>query len=147
MPTGAGNEIWSYGTKVEDILTKYVRIRELLKDYLDNLMQESHEFGYPIMRPLFYEFKNDKLSWEVDNIYMLGDSILVSPILYYKDRKREVYLPADENWIDLYTNKVYKGGKKYIVDAGIEKIPVFIRERSKDNFKELFKYIEKNINK
>lgn len=92
MPTGAGNEIWSYGEKVEEILIKYIKIRELLKDYLYDLMTQTHKYGYPIMRPLFYEFEEDKQAWETENEYMLGEDILVAPILNYLERKE--LLPA-----------------------------------------------------
>lgn len=56
-------------------------------------MKEAHEDGTPVMRTLFYEFPEDDKTWEVDNTYMLGDEILVAPIMNYKDRSRKVYLP------------------------------------------------------
>lgn len=145
MPTGAGNEIWSYGEEVELILTKYIRIREILKEYLNNLMLEAHLHGYPILRPLFYEFELDSQSWEVENQYMLGEDILVSPVTNYLKRENEVYLPTDDIWIDVFSMKKYKGGKKYIVEAPIYKIPIFIKEKNIHKYTELVKYISKNF--
>lgn len=54
------------------------------------------------MRTLFYEFPEDEKPWEVDNTYMLGSDILVAPIMNYKERDRDVYLPSGENWRHLH---------------------------------------------
>ncbi|MCC9080674.1 hypothetical protein LOS23_03825 [Enterococcus faecium] len=40
---------------------------------------------------------------------MLGSDILVAPIMNYKERGREVYLPSGEKWRHLFTGKEYAG--------------------------------------
>lgn len=139
MPTGAPNEIWSYGEENEKIFTYYLKIRENLKDYLEELMIEAHQYGYPVMRTLFTEFPEDNKCWTIDNIYMLGNKLLVAPIIYYKERFRKVYLPNGENWIHLFSQKKYEGGKEYIVKAPLDQIPVFIREKYLNDFKNIIK--------
>lgn len=143
MPTGAPNEIWSYGPEVEKILTKYIRIREQLEDYLDQLMNEAHEKGYPIMRTLFYEFPEDEQAWHVDNTYLLGSDILVAPIMNYKDRNRNVYLPGNEEWIHLFTGEKYSGGTTYTIDAPLDEIPIFIKATAKGRFDKISHYLAK----
>lgn len=145
MPTGAPNEIWSYGEEVEGILTKYLEIRELLKDYLVDVMTEAHEYGYPVMRTLFYEYPEDDKSWEVDNTYLLGSDVLVAPIMNYQDRERSVYLPANETWINLYTGEEFTGGETYTVAAPIEQLPIFIKKSSADKFEDLLAYTKNNF--
>lgn len=142
MPTGAPNEIWSYGKKNEMIFTKYIRIRELLIDYIDGLMEDAHNTGNPLMRPLFYEFPEDEKAWSEENIYMFGEKLLVAPILEKGDRKRELYLPGTCKWIDIFDRKVYEGGNYVKVDAPIEKIPVFVRKEFEADFEELINFIE-----
>ncbi|MCC0684218.1 TIM-barrel domain-containing protein [Clostridioides sp. ZZV14-6345] len=137
MVTGAPNEIWSYGEEVEVILTKFVKIRESLKTYLKKLMKEAHEDGTPIMRTLFYEFPEDDKTWEVDNTYMLGDEILVAPIMNYKDRSRKVYLPKGHTWENIFNGVSYEGGATYEIECPLEEIPIFLKQNSKYNFKEL----------
>ncbi|AYW46531.1 glycoside hydrolase family 31 protein [Tetragenococcus koreensis] len=146
MPTGEPNEIWSYGDEVENILTKYVEIRECLKDYLSKIMEEAHKYGYPVMRTLFYEFPEDENSWEVDNTYLLGSDILVAPIMNYEDRSRKVYLPDNENWIHLYSGQEFEGGSSYDIEASLEQIPIFIRKSASGQFKELLAYAKNNFN-
>ena len=125
--SGAPNEIWSYGEENEKIFTKYIRIREALKPYIKELMKEAHEKGTPIMRPLFYDFPNDKIAWNIENTFMFGPDILVAPIINYGEREREVYLPKGNDWIDANTDKQYSGGNYYTIDADIDSIPVFYK--------------------
>ena len=37
--------------------------------------------GVPVMRPLWYEFPNDEGSFGREGIHMIGDALLVAPIL------------------------------------------------------------------
>lgn len=124
-PSGADNEIWSYGEIAYDICKKYIAIRERLRPYVKELMQEASTSGTPPMRPLFFDFPEDKVAWEIENQYMLGPNLLVAPILYEGQRTREIYLPQGINWHDLWTGEIHEGGKKIIVDAPIDRIPIF----------------------
>ena len=60
--SGAENEVWSYGEEVYEICRKYMELREKMRPYVKTLMQDAHEKGTPIMRPLFYDFPEDKKS-------------------------------------------------------------------------------------
>lgn len=138
MPTGAPNEIWSFGSEVENIMMRFIRIRDGLKEYLYHLMKEAHDFGYPVMRSLFFEYPNDSMAWDVDNTYMLGDSILVAPIVDYQLRERIVYLPDDREWVHLFSEKEYQGGSSYLIQAPLDEIPVFI---VKNKWREISTYL------
>ena len=134
MVTGAPNEIWSYGKEVEQILTKYIKIREELKPYISKLMRQAHEFGDPLMRTLFYEYPHDQNAWNIEDTYLFGDAILVAPIENYKETSREVYLPKGESWTNLWTRENFDGGKTVVVEADIQQIPIFIKTSEKVNF-------------
>ena len=128
--SGAENEIWSYGEVAQEIFMKYLNIRENLKPYIAELFKETHEVGAPIMRPVFYDYPEDKMAWEVDNQYMFGSELLIAPIIYYKQREREVYLPKGNQWVDINTNKIYDGEQFVVVEAPLESIPVFYKKGS-----------------
>ncbi len=125
--SGASNEVWSYGEKVYEICKRYLNIREELRTYTRSLMEEAHEKGSPIMRPLFYEFPQDQTCWSVEDEYMFGWRYLVAPVLYAGARKRTVYLPAGCRWMDMNTGSEYTGGQSIEVECPIEAMPVFIR--------------------
>jgi alpha-D-xyloside xylohydrolase len=123
--SGADNEVWSYGEEVYEILKKYLQYRENMKPYLKKLMQEAHEKGTPVMRPLFYEFPEDKKAWSVEDAYMFGSRLLVAPVLYEEVRQRELYLPAGCSWEHAWSGETYQGGQLITVNAPLEEIPVF----------------------
>ena len=124
--SGAENEVWSYGEEVYEICRKYMELREKMRPYVKTLMQDAHEKGTPIMRPLFYDFPEDKKAWEIEDQYMFGSKVLVCPVLYEGVRERKVYLPEGK-WKNINDNRLYEGGAEYVCDAPYESIPVFVK--------------------
>ena len=90
--SGAENEVWSYGEEVYKICEKYIHLRERMRPYVRQIMEEAHEKGTPAMRPLFYDFPEDKKAWDIEDEYMFGPDLLVAPVLY--EEQRENPLPA-----------------------------------------------------
>lgn len=127
MPSGAANEIWSYGAEAEEIMSRYIRLRERMRPYIRRQMQQAHEKGTPVIRPLFYDCPQEERCWEITDEYFFGPDVLVCPILYENQREREVYLPKG-GWKDLHSGIHYDGGTSYTVDAPLDIIPVFVRE-------------------
>lgn len=128
--SGAANEIWSYGETAYGICKHYIEIREHLRPYIKGLMQEAADNGAPPMRPLFFDFPDDTSAWNVEDQYMFGPDLLVSPILYAEQRGRKVYLPAGTAWKDAWTGEIFNGGVTVDTHAPIDRIPLFIRENS-----------------
>ncbi|MDX6152297.1 glycoside hydrolase family 31 protein [Marinococcus sp. PL1-022] len=126
-PSGADNEVWSYGEEAYEIFKEYMQMRENLKPYIRKLMEEAHENGAPVMRALFYEFPDDPECWENEDSYMFGSDILVSPILNHGQREKAIYFPLGEHWRNINDGELYEGGKKVKVDAPIHSMPVFVK--------------------
>jgi alpha-D-xyloside xylohydrolase len=126
--SGADNEVWSFTGEVYEICKKYLFLREKLRPYVTVQMQAAHEKGTPVMRPLFYDFPDDKRSWETEDQFMFGPNYLVAPILFEGAREREVYLPAGQRWTDVWTGKVCEGGRIVTAAAPLDRIPVFSRD-------------------
>ena len=127
LTSGQDNEVWSFGEENFEILKKYLFIRENLRPYIRECMKEASENGSPIMRPMFYDFHEDKTCWEIEDQYMFGPDILVAPVMEEGVIRRTVYLPAGEVWTESYTGKKYEGGQTVTAEAPIDIIPVFIR--------------------
>jgi len=125
--SGAANEVWSYGEEAYEIFKKYMLMRERMRPYITKLMKAAHEKGTPIMRPLFYDFPDDKNSWEIDNQYMFGPDVLVAPILYAGERSRKVYLPYGAAWKDFNSDNVHDGGQWIDCNAPLAVIPLFLK--------------------
>ena len=126
-PSGADNEVWSYGEEIYGICKKYMELREKLRPYIRETMRAAHEKGDPVMRPLFYEFPEDARAWTIDDEYLLGADLLVAPILYENTTERKVYLPAG-SWRSLADNTIYAGGMEHVVPAPKDVLPAFARD-------------------
>ena len=128
LTSGQDNEVWSFGEDNYKILSNYLFIRERLRPYIRGLMEEAHNSGAPVMRPLFYDFHEDKEAWNIQDAYMFGPDLLVAPVMEAGLREREIYLPKGATWTDAYTKKTYEGGQTVTVPAPIDIIPVMIRD-------------------
>jgi alpha-D-xyloside xylohydrolase len=128
--TGGPNEVWSYGDEATSIIAETLELRERLRPYIHQQMTLAHETGLPPMRPLFVDYPGDPNAWSMDDEFLFGPDILVAPILAAGQREREVYLPAGQAWANAWTGEVVVGGRSILVDAPIDRIPVFTREGS-----------------
>lgn len=137
--TGAPNEIWSFGEEAYGIMRHYIEVREAMKDYIRSLMDQAHQTGVPVMRPLFYEFPEDPGCWQQDYSYLFGSDLLVAPVVMPGAVKRMVYLPEGAVWVHALTGVSYQGGCQVEVEAPISSIPVFLREGRQEYLLELLK--------
>lgn len=128
LTSGQDNEVWSFGEENYEILKEYLFIRERLRPYIREVMREASESGAPVMRPMFFDFPEDKVCWETEDQYMFGPDLLVAPVMEMGMRSRSVYLPGGLKWTEAKSGKVYEGGQRVEADAPVDVIPVFVRE-------------------
>lgn len=108
----------------------YSRLRYRLMPYIYTLAEMTWHEDYTIMRPLVMDFTSDTTANNVCDQYMLGPSIMVSPVCEYETYSRAVYLPECEGWYDFYTGIYYAGGQAIKAAAPYEKIPLHVRAGS-----------------
>ena len=84
--------------------------------------------GIPMMRSMILEFTKDLNCAYLDKQYMLGDALLVAPVLNEEGLGR-FYLP-DGVWTNYFTREEYQGGKWYEEKHGYLSIPLFARAAS-----------------
>ncbi len=128
LTSGQDNEVWSFGEDNYKILSKYLFIRERLRPYIRECMKTASETGAPVMRPLFYDFPEDKTCWETEDAYMFGPDLLVAPVMEAGATTRTIYLPKGASWTDANTKQVYEGGQTVTVPAPLDVIPVMLRD-------------------
>ncbi|MGY4953162.1 glycoside hydrolase family 31 protein [Streptomyces nigrescens] len=128
--TGGPNELWSYGQDAYRILTRQLRLRQDLRAYLQRQMVSAADCGAPVIRPLFFGFPDDPAAWTVEDQFLCGPDLLISPVTRLGERRRQVYLPAGADWRAAATGTVQDGGRTTTADAPLECIPVFVRRGS-----------------
>jgi len=100
-----------------------------LSEYRKDLMQQSANFGYPMARHLFLHYPNDlNVRNIVYNEYLLGEDLLIAPVLDEGVVSVRVYLPRG-NWYHVWSEQMYTSiGEYFVVDAPLRQPGVFVRE-------------------
>ena len=103
------------------------RLHSALLPYMKACVAINAEKGVPVMRPLFFDEGADERAYERDNFsYLLGEELLVAPVVKSGEQTRRVYLPRGA-WVHLWSGERFTGGE-ITVEAPMGKIPVFYRE-------------------
>lgn len=128
-PHGSGipSEPVYFNESTREVVRNFMNIRYSLLPYIYTLAYRSHTKGEPIVRPLFYEFPKDSLSYNVEDEYMFGPDLLVAPILTAAQEMRKVYLPSGTDWYDFWNNKKSEGGQTLALPVKLADMPVFVR--------------------
>ena len=62
--------------------------------------------GWPIVRPIWWIAPTDDVALNCDSQFLLGDRLLVAPVLHAGARSRDVYLPGEPTvcWKDYFAD-------------------------------------------
>lgn len=123
-------EPWLFGDRAEKIAKSAMQLKYSLMPYIYTYAREAHDYGLPLMRPMFLEFPMDTETFSIDTQFMFGEELLVAPVVKKGKKMKNVYLPEGQ-WID-YNDKtmVYEGEQWVTVEAPLEVIPMFVRKGS-----------------
>jgi alpha-D-xyloside xylohydrolase len=111
--------------QVEAQCRKLIEVRMQLLPYLYAAYVRYHQAGSPVFRALVMDYPDDAQTWTIDNQYLVGDSMLVAPVVA-GEHEREVYLPTGD-WFDFWTGKHFAGNQRTTVPVPLEQIPVFVK--------------------
>ena len=139
-----------------DTLVSFIKLRYKLMPYIRMVSKRVTENGESFIRPLFMEFSDSNV-FDISSQFMFGPSFMVCPVtepmidfenygkavaganevdkdftklgtVTYKCAPEiDVYLPADCDWIDWWSEKLYEGGQWIKAPAPIQQMPLFIR--------------------
>ena len=123
---GYDGEPWRFGKYYEDIIRRYLKLRYQLLPFLYTTLEEAHQTGTPLFRPLLLNYQDDPNTYNLDDEFMIGNDLLVAPVVRPDVTRRLVYLPKG-TWYDFWTNKKYEGGTMFTVEAPLETVPMFVR--------------------
>ncbi|WP_349406176.1 glycoside hydrolase family 31 protein [Clostridium perfringens] len=120
-------EPWAFGPRAEKIAKKSIELRYELLPYIYDLYYISHKEGLPIFRPMIMEYEKDMNLLNMREQFMLGENMLVAPVLYEGERSKTVYLPKG-SWFNYFTMEKLQGGKWYKLPCELDEILVFVKE-------------------
>lgn len=121
-------EPWRYGEQVEHIISEFLDLRYRLLPYIYSQAAFVAYQGGTFMRPLIFDFSQDKEALKQENEYMFGKSLLINPITQGNVRNWRTYLPEHTaGWVDFWNGKTYEGGQYVDIPVTIDRIPVFVK--------------------
>jgi alpha-D-xyloside xylohydrolase len=106
----------------------FAELKCSLMPYIYAKAVEANKFGVPVMRAMALEFENDKNALPLDTQYMLGESLLVSPV-FTESGDADYYLPKGK-WTHLLTNEERNGEKWYSDNYDFFSLPLYVRENT-----------------
>ena len=109
-----------------DKFAKMGKIHFALKEYITSLSKEATEKGYPIVRHPYLNFPEDKNTYDLKYQYMLGEDVLVIPVVEKGASKVEGYFPKG-SWKHIITGETVEGGKNIKVTAPLGTPAAFVR--------------------
>ncbi|MBQ9774041.1 MAG: glycoside hydrolase family 31 protein [Clostridia bacterium] len=131
---GDVRHMYELSSEAQSISKTYTQIHDDLLPYIQKYSKIACDTGIPVLRHLVLHYQDDANVYSIDNQYMLGDALMVAPILTLDTTSRSVYLP-EGNWVDLLTGTKYtvgSSGKTLTVSASTKQIPVFLNLDSSD---------------
>ncbi|XP_011639981.1 lysosomal alpha-glucosidase-like [Pogonomyrmex barbatus] len=104
-----------------------LKIRYRLLPYLYTLFFRAHKFGETVARPLFFEFTDDRQTYDIDTQFLWGNALMINPVLEENKIEIPVYVPRGM-WYDYYTiRSFFSIGKHYTLPAPLDRIPLLVR--------------------
>ena len=119
---------WTFDDESCDVLRFYTKLKGRLMPYLWAQAIKTHEVGVPMMRSMVIAFSNDPACKYLDAQYMLGDNLLIAPVMN-EEGIVEFYVP-EGTWYDIITNDVYEGGRYYTRTCNYFEMPILARPDS-----------------
>ncbi|MFH9014594.1 glycoside hydrolase family 31 protein [Streptomyces sp. NPDC017943] len=119
-------EPWEFGPEVLEHARVALLERRRLLPYFVTLAHLARRTGAPYVRPLWWSAPEDRGLRDCGDAFLLGDCLLVAPVLEPGTDRRAVQLPRGR-WYDVVTEEAYEGPGRVCVDAPLSRIPVLAR--------------------
>ncbi|GAX83418.1 hypothetical protein CEUSTIGMA_g10843.t1 [Chlamydomonas eustigma] len=121
-------EPWLFGEPATSRIRAAIRERYALMPYIYTLFRHANISGQPIMRPLWFEFPDAKELFHVEDSFLLGSAILVSPVLQQGVDNVDLVLPKGARWFNAHSGEETQGaGKPVKTKVDMESIPVYYK--------------------
>ncbi|XP_065281573.2 lysosomal alpha-glucosidase-like isoform X1 [Dermacentor albipictus] len=119
---------YSMGPEVVRATRIALTVRYAMLPYLYTLFYRSHVYGETVARALFFEFPEDPRTYDIEEQFMWGSALLISPALHKAQTEVEAYVPRG-TWYDLNDGRRFEqpsGGFHYF-SAPMDKVNILVR--------------------
>jgi len=140
-------EPFAYADPCQSACRKYIEIRYKLLQLFYDLLYQCTQTGLPICRPLFVTDRTDMNVYQhLNDEFMVGNDLLIAPIISRGSVNRQVYLPAGSNWFAYQDASAplpaaNAGGQSFNWYAPVDVVPMYVRAGTIIPRRELEQYV------
>ncbi len=119
---------WHFDDEAVALCRQVSELHVRFAPYIYKLAQQAPLSGEPILLPLWYNSPQDAETYHLTDEFMLGEDVVVAPVVRKGARQRDLYLPEGK-WRDYKTGEILDGGmwvRGY--PAPLDTLPIFVRE-------------------
>ncbi len=120
---------WNYADSTAEVVHAYAMLHKALEGYI---VDSAKDTASPLIKPMWFTEPDKADYYQVSDQFLLGNDLLVCPVLDEGLNQRSVIIPAG-TWIDAWTGKAYIPGT-YTVDAPCPGMPLFVRSENRTLF-------------
>lgn len=117
---------WDFDAEAIAICRRYAQLHVDLAPVRLAAAQGTVSSGAPVIRPIFWLDASDETALTCADQYLLGDRLLVAPVIGRGAVTRDVYLPRGR-WRDFWTGTTYAAGWLRDFPAPLDTLPLFER--------------------
>lgn len=128
LPPAWSFGLWLFDDEASEVVAYFTKLKCRLMPYLYAKAVEAHEEGTPVMRPMVFEFTDDPAAVSLDMQYMLGEALLVAPVLR-DDSVAQYYLP-EGTWTHLLSGEARQGGRWQTDTYDYFSLPLYVKENT-----------------
>ncbi len=119
-------EPWAFDARVLEVTRSFIQFRYRFRPYLYNLFIRHSETGDAILRPIIYDYPNDRRFDASADQFMVGPDLLHAPFVTESD-ERDMLLP-EAWWYALDTGEWIEGGGSIMRHKEDSTTPLFVRD-------------------
>ncbi|MBQ9310687.1 MAG: DUF5110 domain-containing protein [Bacteroidales bacterium] len=115
-----------------DAMREAIRLRYDLSPYIYTAARQAYDSGVGICRPLYYYYPEVEEAYSCTEEFLFGDDILATVVCEPVDTVtglagRSMWFPSGNDWFDMGTGTLYKGGTKALLNYTVEENPWFVK--------------------
>jgi len=116
---------WQLGRECAEICRTYAQLHLEFRPLFESLAEQAAQTGEPVVRPLFWLAPDDPLALDCQDQFLIGDQLLVAPVVEKGARSRDIYLPPGV-WRNHWTGEQFTGpAVLQAYPAPLDKLPFF----------------------
>lgn len=117
---------WTYDAQTLDIWRRLSALRYRALPYVRAAWRQAAATGLPVTRPLWLMYPDDAEAAKQDQQWLLGDDVLVAPVVTEGATSRSVYFP-EGCWRHGETGERFTGPATLEVAAPLDSLPWFVK--------------------